>query len=449
MKAIVPMKGVEMALVSIIVPVYNVEKYLEQCINSLLNQTMKDIEVICVDDGSTDSSSRILNEFSSRDPRVQVISKENTGYGDSMNRGIARAKGKYIGIVESDDYVLPDMFSSLLREAERTDADVVKSNYHSFSESSGLNYEEILNGIPYHKILNPKDHERIWKIIPSIWSALYRKDFLEKNGIMFHATPGASYQDVSFGYKVLLSTEKMVCVPEAYLCYRSDNENSSVKSTKKVFCIMDEFGEIKKYIRQKRLESMMPIILREQFTHYTGNYYRIDSIYQYAFLQRMREEFVQDYESGYAEQSLWPERDWELLHQIMRNPEAYFESTNIDYLNKYKYKEYAINHCLPKIGAEKIIDSAERIIIYGAGMYGQKLLGKLSDKSKIIGFAVTSLKSDMPKEIQGIPVYGIQDLKEFHSEAVVLVAMKKVTQQPVLEVLKSYGFQSVISIDSI
>ena len=133
----------------------------------------------------------------------------------------------------------------------------------------------------------------------------------------------------------------------------------------------------------------------------------------------------------------------------MRNPEEYFESTNIDYLNKYKYKEYAINHCLPKIGAEKIIDSAERIIIYGAGMYGQKLLGKLSDKSKIIGFAVTSLKSDMPKEIQGIPVYGIQDLKGFHSEAVVLVAMKKVTQQPVLEVLKSYGFQSVISLDSI
>lgn len=438
-----------MALVSVIVPVYNVEKYLERCIGSLLNQTMQEIEIICVDDGSTDCSPHILNEFSSRDPRVKVISKENTGYGDSMNAGIARAKGKYIGIVESDDYALPEMFSNLFQEAERNGADVVKSNYNTFSGNEGLKYEQILDGIPYHKIFSPKDSERIWKIIPSIWSGLYKKDFLEKTGITFHATPGASYQDVSFWYKILLSTEKMACVPEAYLCYRTDNENSSVKSPKKVFCIMDEFGEIKKYIKQRRLESMMPVILREQFTHYTGNYYRIDSIYQYAFLQRMKEELVQGYEDGYVDQRLWDENEWKVLLQIMRNPETYFESTNIDYMNKYKYKEYTINHCLPEIGAEKIIDGAEKLIIYGAGMYGQKLLKKLPDRSRVIGFAVSGLTEGMPKEIEGIPVYGIEDLKGFYSEAVVLVAMKKTTQQPVLEILKNYGFQSVISIDSI
>ena len=232
-----------------------------------------------------------------------------------------------------------DMFSSLFREAKEKDADVVKSNYYSISERAGRNYEEILSGIPYHTIFSSNDYMKIWDIIPSIWSGLYKKDFLEKHKILFHTSAGASYQDISFWYKVLLSAKKIVCVPEAYLCYRSDNENSSVKSPKKVFCIMDEFRVIKKYIEEKHLEFMLPIILKEQFIHYIGNYFRIDSLYQYAFLERMKEELKQDYESGYMNKSLWTEENWKLMRHIIQEPDSYFESTNIDYFNKYKYRE--------------------------------------------------------------------------------------------------------------
>lgn len=436
-----------MALVSVIVPIYNVEKYLRQCISSILAQTMKDLEIICVNDGSTDNSLEILNKFASYDSRVKVISKQNSGYGDSMNIGIDNAEGEYIGIVESDDYILPDMFSSLFREAKEKDADVVKSNYYSISERAGRNYEEILSGIPYHTIFSSNDYMKIWDIIPSIWSGLYKKDFLEKHKILFHTSAGASYQDISFWYKVLLSAKKIVCVPEAYLCYRSDNENSSVKSPKKVFCIMDEFRVIKKYIKEKHLEFMLPIILKEQFIHYIGNYFRIDSLYQYAFLERMKEELKQDYESGYMNKSLWTEENWKLMRHIIQEPDSYFESTNIDYFNKYKYREYTVNHNLANVGAKKMIGDAEEIIIYGAGMYGQRLLERFSDKSKIIGFAVTDLEDDTPKEIKGIPVFDIKDLRKDHVKAIVIVAMKKSTQLSVLELLKNYGFNSVISVD--
>ncbi len=436
-----------MALVSVIVPIYNVEKYLRQCISSILAQTMKDLEIICVNDGSTDNSLEILNKFASYDSRVKVISKQNSGYGDSMNIGIDNAEGEYIGIVESDDYILPDMFSSLFREAKEKDADVVKSNYYSISERAGRNYEEILSGIPYHTIFSSNDYMKIWDIIPSIWSGLYKKDFLEKHKILFHTSAGASYQDISFWYKVLLSAKKIVCVPEAYLCYRSDNENSSVKSPKKVFCIMDEFRVIKKYIEEKHLEFMLPIILKEQFIHYIGNYFRIDSLYQYAFLERMKEELKQDYESGYMNKSLWTEENWKLMRHIIQEPDSYFESTNIDYFNKYKYREYTVNHNLANVGAKKMIGDAEEIIIYGAGMYGQRLLERFSDKSKIIGFAVTDLEDDTPKEIKGIPVFDIKDLRKDHVKAIVIVAMKKSTQLSVLELLKNYGFNSVISVD--
>ena len=420
-----------MALVSVIVPIYNVEKYLRQCISSILAQTMKDLEIICVNDGSTDNSLEILNKFASYDSRVKVISKQNSGYGDSMNIGIDNAEGEYIGIVESDDYILPDMFSSLFREAKEKDADVVKSNYYSISERAGRNYEEILSGIPYHTIFSSNDYMKIWDIIPSIWSGLYKKDFLEKHKILFHTSAGASYQDISFWYKVLLSAKKIVCVPEAYLCYRSDNENSSVKSPKKVFCIMDEFRVIKKYIKEKHLEFMLPIILKEQFIHYIGNYFRIDSLYQYAFLERMKEELKQDYESGYMNKSLWTEENWKLMRHIIQEPDSYFESTNIDYFNKYKYREYTVNHNLANVGAKKMIGDAEEIIIYGAGMYGQRLLERFSDKSKI----------------KGIPVFDIKDLRKDHVKAIVIVAMKKSTQLSVLELLKNYGFNSVISVD--
>ena len=118
--------------VSVVVPIYNVEKYLRQCLDSIVNQTLKDIEIICVDDGSTDSSPEIIQEYAAKDSRVKVITKPNSGYGNSMNRGFDLAEGEYVGIVESDDYAELDMFEKLYQRAEKNKLDVVKSGYYFY-----------------------------------------------------------------------------------------------------------------------------------------------------------------------------------------------------------------------------------------------------------------------------------------------------------------------------
>lgn len=435
-----------MAVVSIIVPVYNVEKYLRQCLESLLKQTLMDIEIICVNDGSTDNSLEMLHGFANSDNRIKIISKKNTGYGDSVNIGIKRATGEYIGIVESDDYVLPCMFEKLYTIAKLNDLDVVKSNFYSVYEKE-QRYTENLSKVIYNRTFFPIEQTEIFSVLPSIWSSLYKRIFLEKEHILFHTSPGASYQDVSFWFKVLLSAKKMICVPEAYLCYRCDNENSSVKSPKKVFCIMDEFKIVKDYLNEKHLEFMFPLVIREQFKHYMGNYFRIGSIYKYAFLNQMKVEFSQYDKEGLLDENLWTENNWKLLQEIIHDLDTYFETTNIEYLNRYGYRDYTINHQLEQIGAKYLLENSQKIIIYGAGVYGNRILERIQDIKKVFAFAVTERCSDAPAEINGVPVYAISDLQKYNEEAVVVVAIKKCNQLPVLKRLKELNFKMVISVD--
>lgn len=118
--------------VSIIVPIYNSETYLEECLDSIINQTLKEIEIICVNDGSTDNSLDILNRYASNDDRITIINKQNTGYGNSMNVGIDHAKGEYIGIVESDDYIKPHMYETLYNKAIEHDLDLIRADFEQF-----------------------------------------------------------------------------------------------------------------------------------------------------------------------------------------------------------------------------------------------------------------------------------------------------------------------------
>ena len=121
-----------MPKVSIIVPTYNVEQYLHECMDSIINQTLKDIEIICVDDGSTDNSGKILDEYATRDNRIKVIHKQNGGYGRAMNVGFDNATGEYIGIVEPDDYVALDMYEELYKKAIENDVDFIKADFNRF-----------------------------------------------------------------------------------------------------------------------------------------------------------------------------------------------------------------------------------------------------------------------------------------------------------------------------
>ena len=123
--------------VSVVVPIYNVERYLPQCLEALCSQTLRDLEIVAVNDGSTDGSLSVLQEWARKDERIVIVDKPNSGYGASMNCGIEAARGAYIGIVEPDDFPERDMFKRLLRMAQRHDCDLVKCNFfeHYFGKS--------------------------------------------------------------------------------------------------------------------------------------------------------------------------------------------------------------------------------------------------------------------------------------------------------------------------
>jgi len=237
--------------ISIIVPIYNVNLYLKECLNSLIKQTLKNIEIICVNDGSTDNSFEIIMEYMN-DNRIIIIDKNNSGYGDSMNKGIEMSNGEYIGIVESDDFADYNMFENLYKNSNNGEIDIVRSKYKLFWKKKKKKIFNFNIMKPfYNKIFNPIENPMIFLIPPSIWAGIYKKNLLIKNKIKFLTTPGASYQDTSFFFKTLFKSKKVFFLNKSFLNYRQTNLNSSINnnSIEKAMFINKEFSEFEKYLK--------------------------------------------------------------------------------------------------------------------------------------------------------------------------------------------------------
>ena len=194
---------------SVVVPIYNVEKYLTECLESVIRQKIV-YEIVLVNDGSTDRSLDIIVKYKKLDKRIKVIDKSNSGYGDSVNKGIAFASGDYVGILESDDIVIDGAYAELMNIAELTNVDIVKGNYNSFkTPCNNIAYQSNMGSFEYNKVIFFKDNPSILFVAPSIWSAIYKKSFLIDNRIELLPTPGASYQDLSFAFKTWISSKSI------------------------------------------------------------------------------------------------------------------------------------------------------------------------------------------------------------------------------------------------
>lgn len=370
--------------ISVIIPVYNVESYLPSCLDSVMKQTLSDIEIICVNDGSQDSSRAILEEYRKMDSRVVVINKENSGYGQSMNVGLAVATGEYIGIVESDDFAETDMFEKLYQVACLSEAEVVKSNYFAYQYVDGnINeFVESLWGCEYNKIFSPNEDKRIFFAPQTIWSAIYKREFLLQNDILFNETPGASYQDIAFTFKVWAMAERAILIRDAFLHYRIDSIGSSVQSTKKVFCICDEFAEIERYLKKRpeKYYSLLSILMAVKFREYKWNYNRIDAVFQYAFLLRFAKEFKQAQELKILEGEVWKSQDWDELNLLLRDTEEYYsKTTKAVYEDQIKILK-SRNARLSKIMVAQIALNASQVYICGNGKICDAVQGYLSSR---------------------------------------------------------------------
>ena len=212
-----------MAKVSVIMPTYNVEKYFRQCLESVINQTLEDIEIIPVDDGSPDNCGKIMDEYAAKDCRIKPIHQQNGGYGKAVNAGINAATGEYIGIVETDDWIEPDMYEKLYTRAKELDADVCKCDFSYYLGKGKLNPCNAIKEIaPENVVFTIKDNPFIMKYHVSIWSAIYRKSYLDKFNIRVEESRSASYQDMPFAALVYAKGAKVTLIHDHLINYRAE-----------------------------------------------------------------------------------------------------------------------------------------------------------------------------------------------------------------------------------
>ena len=224
-----------MPKISVIIPVYNVEKYLRECLDSLLNQAFKDIEIICVNDGSTDGSLNILNEYASKDSRFIIINQNNQGLSAARNNGLNVAKGDYVAFLDSDDYILnSDYFEKLYNACEKHNADIavasiIRGNDKKSKYIFKVEKEEIGDSfIDKLKICDVPDSNYVW-------NKLYKRESLLATGITFPV--GKLYEDLYYTHKVLYYVDKLVSVPNVSIFYRKRSD--SIVKTKNIQANID------------------------------------------------------------------------------------------------------------------------------------------------------------------------------------------------------------------
>lgn len=429
-----------MPKVSVLVPIYDVERYLSQCLDSLIAQTLKDIEIICIDDGSTDQSGAIADDYAARDSRVHVIHKANSGYGASMNVGLSEASGEYIGILESDDFAEPDMFETLYEKGHANNAEVVKANYWEYSEQSGDDYVDVMSGLDDCAFFVPYERWQVFSKPASIWSGIYLRTFLDANEILFNTTPGASYQDTAFGLKAFSCARRMSAVSRAFVHYRKDNSSSSVNDAGKVYYVCGEFENYWNYMsnRPDLFEKVKLIVPYYQYIVYRWNYRRIAETFKIDFLQRASEDFLSLRQRGLLRKRFWDQEAWESLKELLLDPIRLYRR---DFLNAQRADIW-------KSGFLQILLRYSVRYIYGAGIVGQKTACFLAEQDiSFDGFVVSSAVR-AAKSVMDKPMYGAEHLQIDPKRVVFIIAVKEEDFDDILTTLHdTIGSTNVVLMD--
>ncbi len=309
--------------VSVLVPIYNVERYIREALDSLVAQTLDDFEVVCINDGSQDGSRQIVQEYLDADPRFRVIDKDNSGYGASINMGLQQARGRYIAILESDDFFEPDALQTLVKLADAANADVVKGDYWFYwstpkerNVEAGVISEEMTG-----HVFDAWHEPQIFFANPSVWSAIYKRSFLLGNGLKMLETPGASFQDLGFTFKVWACARKIVCAGKPILHYRQDNEQSSVNNPKKVFCVCDEFDSMEDFVDAVPARAKLrPYLFRLRYDSYMWNFERLAPELRAEFLDTMVGDLARGVNEGDYSPALFAPYQRKNLHFLLDSP---------------------------------------------------------------------------------------------------------------------------------
>lgn len=254
-------------LISVIVPVYNVEQYLAECLDSICRQTYKNIEIICVNDGSPDNCAEILQNYAARDSRITVITQQNQGQSAARNNALLKASGEYITFIDSDDTIAPEMIEELYEHACETGADISGGNMQKTNEKG-----EPQNSLAFWRCLDSDGLVREKKQMPPVfkaadiynyvfltpcqpWGKLYRRSFLQEHNISF--VTGIIYEDIIYFLDIIAANPLISFIDKPFYKYRVQPESTCNKISPKQLDILRVYEILRHKIKQYRLEKQL------------------------------------------------------------------------------------------------------------------------------------------------------------------------------------------------
>lgn len=420
--------------VTIIVPTLNVAEYIRECMDSILSQTMRDLEILVIDADSTDGTYEILGEYARRDKRIRLLrdDKKSTGY--AKNLGVGEASAPYIAIVESDDYIEPDMMEKLYRKAEETGADIVKGGFDTFigKGRERFVFPKTVAQYPedYGTGLMPREHVRAFRWIMFEWLGIYRKSFLEKYDIRHQETPGAAYQDIGFWFLSFSYASKVYLMPDVFYHYRYDNPNASIKRKDRAFQTCSEYGYIRENLQDKReiWEKVYPAFCREFYHSNEVVYDRLESHLKPMLSDKMREVLISAKQEKALEESLFEEREKEKLTKLLESART-FDKENYE---KQKAKDNAFGILKKKCGC------FSAVVILGAGSYGANLHYALFRAEVQVSAYADNAPAKWNSIQNGLNVYSVETCEALYPESLYLVA-NKYHGQEIVQDLRNKG----------
>ncbi len=251
-------------IISVIMPSLNVGDYMEECLTSVINQSLKNIEIICVDAGSTDNTLEIIKKHQRIDNRIKLINSERKSYGHQVNIGLKESSGLYISIVETDDYIDENMLERLYSYSRNDKIDIIKGNFFYLNDYDEKNVELVEEDskkeLICEKAFTLNEQSLFVTGHPSIWAGIYRREFLEKNNIRFKEEPKGGWVDNPFFFETAIRAESIIYIDEALYYYRITNPDSSTNDIGDDTLPMKRILDIFEVIEENKVEDRNVIL---------------------------------------------------------------------------------------------------------------------------------------------------------------------------------------------
>ena len=412
-----------MPKVTVIMPSLNVVKYIRPCIESVLAQTLSDMEILAIDAGSEDGTLQIIEEYALRDKRIKVIHSDKKSYGYQLNLGIALAQGDYIGIVETDDMIVFDMYEVLFDTAIKTDADYVKGGFQKFvdlgdgycwSDSGHFPFE---NTEIFGKVIEPCNMSSILIKDIYLWSGIYERKFI--SNIKLNETHGAAFQDQGFLFQTISSAKKAVYLDKVVYKYRQDNTKSSIYNKKGFNYIAKEYdyieyflaGKDESWTRAYYVRMLNQCIGRFEMMAVSGEFWE-EAL---PVIQVLREKLWKAVEEKLLTSKDMDSQRWKLLELFLKG------------------ERYIYAHCRDEIYLKaKPIDNVVRAvdyhsaIIFGCGKLGKFLHALLESRypGKVVAYCDNNSKL-WNTRLQGMMIISLEEALQRYPDAVYVIANLK------------------------